>query len=121
LQAIAAVCRKARKDADVKQVHIASLADVDQSTIARFERAEGWPRNPHNVGVIVSAYADYLELDPRALLKEAIDAWGATIPQAADPRDVAGQAAQEAAQRRRSRSPALGGSASSRPRKAQGA
>lgn len=105
LQAIAAVCRKAREDAGVKQVHIASQADVDQSTLARFERAAGWPRNPHNVGVIVTAYAEYLGRDARELLKEAVDAWGgeSSASQQAAGRAVAIQAPRRAAQRRHGR------------------
>lgn len=70
LDALARICRAARNDVGRKQVHIAARMDIDQSTIARFERAGGWPRN---VGSVVSAYAEELGLDQWDLWQQALD------------------------------------------------
>lgn len=78
LDAITAVCRKAREDAERKQVHIAAQLDVDQSTVARWEKALGWPRSPQTPGVVVQAYADELGLDPIDLWEQALKLWRAS-------------------------------------------
>lgn len=70
LIALARICREARKEIPLKQVHIAARADVDQSTIARFERAGGWPQD---VVRIINAYAEELDLDPWNLWQQALD------------------------------------------------
>lgn len=70
LVALARICREARVAAGRKQVHIAARLDVDQSTVARFERAGGWPQN---IGSIVTAYAEELDLDQWELWQRALD------------------------------------------------
>lgn len=65
-------CTAARKTANRKQVHVAASADVDQSTIARFERAVAWPRHTDRV---VAAYADDLDIDAIDLWREALRLW----------------------------------------------
>lgn len=69
---LAQTCREARKAADRKQVHVAAGADVDQSTVNRFESATAWPRNADRV---VAAYADDLEIEPVQLWAEALANW----------------------------------------------
>lgn len=69
---MALACRTAREAQRRKQVHIAAGADVDQSTIARFERAIAWPRQTDRV---IAAYADDLGTTPRALWAEAMRLW----------------------------------------------
>jgi hypothetical protein len=72
---LAKVCRDARIAAGRRQVHIAvrvGAKAVDSSTIARFERAEVWPRNADEM---VAAYADDLDLEPRVLWSRAIRCW----------------------------------------------
>jgi hypothetical protein len=67
-----------------KQVHIAAGADVDQSTINRFEKAEAWPKNPDT---IVRAYADDLDVDPIQIWEHALRLWAQN--RAANPGHVA--------------------------------
>lgn len=69
LLALTRICRDARKAIGLKQVHIGAGADLDQSTIARFERAGGWPRD---VGRIVNAYAAELGVDPWDIWQQAL-------------------------------------------------
>lgn len=69
---LAQVCRELRSNAKRKQVHVAAGADVDQSTVNRFERAIAWPRNPDR---LVHAYADDLGVDPADLWAEALSRW----------------------------------------------
>jgi hypothetical protein len=77
---LARTCREARLMARRKQVHIGASADVDQSTVNRFEKAIAWPRNPDR---LVAAYADDLDVPPQALWRLALEAWEAA--QAEDP------------------------------------
>lgn len=65
-------CKAARLAAGRKQVHVAASADTDQSTIARFERSGTWPRDPD---LIVSAYAEDLEIGAIDLWQEALRLW----------------------------------------------
>ena len=69
---IAGVCRQARIAAGRRQVHIAAAADVDQSTVNRFELAQGWPRD---VDAMIAAYAEDLAIPAIELWRRAIDAW----------------------------------------------
>jgi hypothetical protein len=71
---ITGACRDARIAAGRKQVHVAASADVDQSTVNRFEGATAWPRDMDRM---VSAYADDLGIPALELWRRAIDAWGA--------------------------------------------
>jgi hypothetical protein len=74
-------CTTARKTAKRRQVHVAASADVDQSTIARFERGVSWPRDPDKV---VSAYAEDLDVEPVDLWQEAMRLWSESRSEAAD-------------------------------------
>lgn len=75
---LAQALQQLRRQADpnVKQVEIAALAGVDQSTIWRLEEeASGWPRQ---VELIVAAYAEECGVDdPRDVWALAIDLWRA--------------------------------------------
>lgn len=64
----------ARKAAERKQVHVAASADVDQSTIARFERGDAWPRRTDS---IIDAYASDLDIDSIQVWEEALKLWKA--------------------------------------------
>lgn len=69
---LARACEAARKAAGRRQVHVAASADVDQSTIARFERGAAWPKDTDQV---VAAYADDLDIQPIDLWSEALRMW----------------------------------------------
>jgi len=69
---LAQTCREARLAAGRKQVHIGASADVDQSTVNRFENAVAWPRNADR---LVEAYAADLELEPIDLWQAALSRW----------------------------------------------
>lgn len=69
---LARTCRDARTAARRKQVHVGASADVDQSTVNRFEKAIAWPRNPDR---LVAAYADDLDISSIDLWQAAIDLW----------------------------------------------
>jgi hypothetical protein len=71
---IARAARDARIAAGRKQVHVAASADVDQSTVHRFESAIAWPRD---IDRMVAAYADDLDIPAVELWRRAVDAWGA--------------------------------------------
>lgn len=70
---IARTCREARIAARRKQVHIGASADMDQSTINRFEKGIAWPRNPD---LLVDAYAHDLDVPAHVLWRRALEAWG---------------------------------------------
>lgn len=74
-------CRAAREAAGRKQVHVAASADVDQSTIARFEKQTAWPRHTDRV---VAAYADDLDIGAIDLWQEAMRLWLAERDGSAD-------------------------------------
>lgn len=69
---LARAASEARRAADRKQVHIAASADMDQSSMFRFEQAKGWPRDPDKV---IAAYADDLDVDPFQLWEQALRMW----------------------------------------------
>jgi hypothetical protein len=69
---IAKVCREARLAAGRRQVHIAVRADVDQSTVNRFETVQGWPRD---VDRMIAAYGEDLGISSLELWRRAADAW----------------------------------------------
>jgi hypothetical protein len=66
------VCQEQRKERDRLQVHIAASLDRNQSTVARFERGEGWPRDPD---LTIAAYADDLDMEPSELWQLALERW----------------------------------------------
>lgn len=59
---LAQAAKQAREAAGRKQVHVAASANKDQSSIYRFEAAQGWSRD---TDLILAAYADDLDIDPR--------------------------------------------------------
>jgi hypothetical protein len=97
----------ARDEARRKQVHVAAGADVDQSTIWRFERAGAWPRNPDRV---VAAYAEDLDITAFDLWEEALRLWrehreGVSESPARDAAQAAERLAQTAERKRDSSAP----------------
>lgn len=72
LRFLAGAAKTAREAAGRKQVHIAAEADKDQSAIYRFEKADGWPRNPDE---IIRAYAADLEIEAIELWARALELW----------------------------------------------
>src|SRR5687768_16117767 len=69
---LARACRQARAATGRKQVHVAASADVDQSTVNRFEKGKAWPRNADR---LVAAYAADLDIDPIDLWEQALRDW----------------------------------------------
>lgn len=69
---LARACKAAREAAARKQVHVAASANVDQSTITRFEKGLAWSRDTDK---IVAAYADDLDVPPIWLWQEALRRW----------------------------------------------
>lgn len=69
---LAAVVKEARLADGKKRVHYAAAADVDQSTITRFENATSWPRDP---GELVNTYAELLGVPAVELWRKAVDHW----------------------------------------------
>ena len=100
---LAAAAKELREAAGRKQVHIAAEADRDQSTIYRFESAEGWPRITDR---IVAAYAADLDITPLDIWQLALQRW--SEHQAKSPTELAAWEAQRTAQRTRGRRPANG-------------
>lgn len=70
---LAAVAKQARESADPKRkiIHIAVVADVDPSTIWRFEKGR-WPKDADK---LIAGYATELEIDPIELWMRAISRW----------------------------------------------
>lgn len=73
---LAEAAKELREKADRKQVHVAAGADVDQSTIFRFETHGTFPRN---VDRVIAAYADDLDTTPIAIWTDALRKWEAAI------------------------------------------
>jgi len=69
---VALACRSARESAGRLQVHIGASANVDQSTINRFEKHIAWPRDADK---LVAAYAEDLGIEPIQLWREALRLW----------------------------------------------
>ena len=70
---IGATCRELRKSHKVRVNAIAAIADVDQSTINRFEN--GHP--VHKINNMVAAYAYLCDVDGRELWAAAVKDWQA--------------------------------------------
>lgn len=67
---ISTVLREAREEAGVPPKNVAQLADVDNSTLSRFENHRTWPQN---LDRMVAAYALIAGVeDPRDLWREAV-------------------------------------------------
>lgn len=82
---LAQAAKQAREAAGRKQVHVAASANKDQSSIYRFEAAQGWSRD---TDLILAAYADDLDIDPLDIWETAIRLWResgdqATVPELA--------------------------------------
>lgn len=72
---LAEAAKQARATAGRKQVHVAASADMDQSSIWRFEeKRAAWPRN---TDMVIGAYAEDLDIDPLDLWETAIQLWRA--------------------------------------------
>lgn len=88
---LAAAAVELRKAAERKQVHVAASANLDQSTIWRFERGESWPRDPDS---IIGAYADDLGITAGEIWARGLGLWEAasapTRPEGADDRTATG-------------------------------
>jgi hypothetical protein len=69
---LAAAARELREQADRKQVHVAAGADVDQSTVWRFEHSGTFPRN---VDSLIAAYAEDLSMSPIEIWAKALEMW----------------------------------------------
>lgn len=63
-----------RRRAGRKQVHVAAAANLDQSTIWRFEHGEN-KGFPSNVDSIVDAYASDLDLDAAEVWALGVELW----------------------------------------------
>lgn len=70
LEELAKLAREGRQQSGKKQSHFAAAADVDQSTITRFEQGKAWPRHPERV---VAAYAEVLGRDRWELWETALE------------------------------------------------
>lgn len=69
---LAQAAKGARVNAGRMQVHVAASINVHQSTVARFEDGEAWPKNPERM---LAAYADDLDLDVRDLWEAGVTLW----------------------------------------------
>jgi transcriptional regulator with XRE-family HTH domain len=58
---LGAAAREARQAAGLRQIDIAVVAGVDETTIGRFERGQRWAWNTDD---IVAAYANELRITP---------------------------------------------------------
>ena len=84
---LAKVTKDARERASRKLVHVGASADMDQSSVSRFEKAAAWPRDPDR---LVRAYAHDLDSDSIELWEEAVRQWRASL--SSDEQRIAAQA-----------------------------
>lgn len=98
--ALAAAAKEAREKAERKIIHIAVVADMDPSTIWRFEHGQ-WPRNADQ---IIAAYAAELEIEPFDLWQRALEIWSATEQPTPDRAARGVEVARQATQTTRERS-----------------
>lgn len=68
------VAREQREAGERKQVHVAASANVDQSTIWRFEQGTSWTRD---IDATIAAYADDLGMTPIEIWTHAVNLWHA--------------------------------------------
>lgn len=73
---LAAAAVELRTAADRKQVHVAASADLDQSTIWRFEQGQKWPRD---ADAVIAAYADDLGIAAGEIWARALQLWDAAM------------------------------------------
>jgi hypothetical protein len=69
---LAVAATELRESKGRKHVHIAAGANVDQSTVWRFEREESFPRD---MDALVAAYADDLDVRPIDIWRRALGLW----------------------------------------------
>lgn len=72
---LAVAAKQLREAAERKQVHIAAGADVDQSTVWRFEKQKTFPRD---INAVVDAYAEDLDTQPIEIWAHALELWRAS-------------------------------------------
>ena len=72
LHHLGSTARRARLNAGLRQIDIATTAGVAHTSISRFELADSWPMDPDR---IIAAYAEEAGIDPRTIWREALDAW----------------------------------------------
>lgn len=64
--------RDAREQKGRLQVHVAASLGVNQDTVSRFEHGRTWPRDPD---LMIAAYAEDLDIDPRDIWDAALACW----------------------------------------------
>lgn len=69
---LATAAKQVREAGGRRQVHVAASANLDQSSVYRFEEHKSTPRD---VDLMVAAYADDLEIDPMMLWEQALKMW----------------------------------------------
>ncbi|MGZ6587125.1 MAG: helix-turn-helix transcriptional regulator [Solirubrobacteraceae bacterium] len=74
LSCLSGVAREARMEAGLSQARVAADLDLNQETVARFERGQAWPRT----GRFVYSYAKVVGADPLDIWEEAIKRWRAS-------------------------------------------
>lgn len=71
-------CARERERAGLRQIDIATAADVSHVTIHRFETPGGG--TPRDLDTVVDAYAHECNLRPTDLWQLALDAWRSSEP-----------------------------------------
>lgn len=94
LQHFVTACRAARTSTGAGQTTIAALLGLNQSSVARFEAAKGWPRNPDEYA---AAYAAAGRTTVEAIWDEAVKLQRAAGPENVPAEMVALEAALTAA------------------------
>lgn len=70
LPPLAAAAREARQRAGASTAEVARRANVDVSTVRRFERARAWPHDPDE---LLAAYAAVARTSPLRIWRAALD------------------------------------------------
>lgn len=112
---LAKACTAAREAAGRKQVHVGASADMDQSSVWRFEAGKAWPKN---IDKLVNAYADDLDIEPFQLWQAATEMWAAARLSESQQMEEALSGVEDLS--RQSQTPPLAvGEAGERPRRAR--
>lgn len=82
---LARAAAQARENQERLQVHVAASLNRNQSTIARFELGETWPKDPD---ATIAAYADDLGIEPIELWTAALDMWKQAQTEATEKKDL---------------------------------
>lgn len=85
LDHLASACRAARESTGAGQTAIAALLGLNQSSVARFEAGDGWPRDPD---AYVMAYAVAGHVGPATIWKDALKRYVEADPAATGPDGV---------------------------------